>query len=386
MATPRQRLVVALCVLGAACTSTSPPAHPDAAFLPQDVGLLVAESDGEPGGALIEAIDPSTHTLVQHSGTAFDENSRLRRIVDPRSGAERVFLVGVATGQLTEVASNGAIVSQWSVLDDGGAGQGASPRDVAIASDGAFWITRSGLPTLRVLEPDGRPRRSVDLSAFAPPDAAPGVAGMTAIAIVGGTAYVALARRSSAATLPHDAQIVAIDTATYAASLFVEVPMRAPVDRFALEATDASPRLWLACAGDADPATHRGLVAVDVDARTVATTFDWTSLGLSPVALAIAGTHEAFALASASASGGTPTTALIGLDPGTPGAALQTIYRSPDTPRLVDLAIANDVVFVADGDAAAPGILVFDRFDGARRGVISTAVPPLALLVLRPPP
>jgi hypothetical protein len=370
------------------CSSSSPPSHPDAAFLPKDVGLVVAETDGSPGGAVIETIDPSTHTLVQHRGTAFDEDPRLRRLVDPRTSSSRLFVVGAATGQLTELSRTGAIVNQWSVLDDGGVGQSASPRDVAIAPDGALWVTRGRKPGLRVLEPDGTPRRTVDLAAFAPGDApADRSPGMTAIAIVGATAYVALARTSATSTLTNDAQVVSIDTTTYETKLLVDVPMRGPVDRFAFEAAASAtslPRLWLACAGDADPVTRRGLVAIDLDRKEVGTTLDWTTLGLSPIAFAIAGTHEGFAIATAPTTSGSTIGALVTFDPGTPGSVVQTIFRSPDAPRLVELVVANDRVMVAHADRASPGILFFDRFDGSRRGVLSTAAPPRGLVVLRP--
>jgi hypothetical protein len=395
MATPRRTHVAAqslagwIAAIALSCVSSSPPAHPDAGYLPKDVGLLLAESDGGAGSGLIEAIDPSTHALVQHRGTAFDEDPRLRRLIDPHTAAERFFLVGAATGQLTELARNGAIVAQWSVLDDGGVGQSASPRDVAIAADGSLWITRAKKPGLRVLEPDGRARRTVDLSAFAPADAGTDRApGMTSIAIVGSTAYVALARPAADLSLTHDAQIVAIDTATYVVTPFVDVPMRGPLDRFVLQApaTDtASPRLWIACGGDAQEATQRGISAVDLDRKEIALALDWTTLGLSPLAFSIAGTHDGYAIAGTRSSGATAIAALVGFDPETPGSAVQTIFRSPDAPRLVDVAVANDLVFVAEADRSTPSVLVFDRFEGARRGVISTALPPLGMLVLRPP-
>lgn len=357
-------------------------ADPDASILPKHVGLLVTESTFESSEGFVESFDPTTHVRSQHFGTAFDDDPHLRRLTDPRTNQERIFIVGSANGQLTEVDRHGGVVSSFSTLDDGAPAGLTDPLDVAIASDGSLWITRYLLPTLLVLEPDGKRRARIDLSKLAPSNGPVSRApGMSAIAIVEGNAWVALRRLDKNSKVSAEPSwLVSIDTSSYAISPPIVLPLADPFERFGRRQSSPTPKLWLACIGGPRdvPPTPGGLVEIDLAARSA-------RVILAPKDAFVNGFDlqdetNGYAILGSLRSADNPTS-LVHFDPST--GVVDATYYSTSLYDLYDVAIVDDLLLVPDRTKEAPGIEVFARSDGAHLGKIATHLPPVELLVLR---
>jgi hypothetical protein len=389
VARPRRHfglIVAASLVAATGCPSaTDEPPGPDTSLLPSDVGLVIVESDFD-GTGYVQAIDSVTHGLVDQYGTAYDQDPKLRRLVDPHDGAERLFIVGSTDGKLTQIDRRGHVLAAYDLHDPGDGAAGADPYDVAIAPDGALWVTRYSKPTMLVLEPDGTPRATVDLSSFAPANGGGPSPRMSAVAIVHGTAYVALQRLDGAANPTNVSQIVSIDTSTsppYVAKPFVDLPVPDPDDHFTLSLDDP-PKLRIACIGgpisvppvpgaivEIDLAEQNPVPRIVVDGRTTNTfypAYDVSSDGYGYVIEASEATHD-------------NATALRRLDPAT--GQLDAPWYSTDLYRLWQVAVVDDLLLVADRTASSPGIQVFDRTDGAHLGEIATHLPPVQFIVVR---
>ncbi len=380
------------CALGASCSSTQ-PTHPDAGLLPRDVGVLVAESVDPGKAGFLEEIDPSTHTWVQHAGTAFDERPRLRRLTDPRDQTSRFFLLGENHGDLTEITRQGSIVAGHALVSgtEVVSGAGIDPADIAISADGSLFVTRRRRPSVLVLAPNGSFSRLIDLSAFAAPDSA-GVPTMSAIAIVDHTAFVALARLSASGAADLPAQIVAFDVAgpSVAPHVVVDLPLAVPSAPFVVVDDGAGgTRLWVLCDGtpDLDPkGVAYGLVAVDVEGRAatakVAITDDLRPSGRVPLALALDPDGGALLTGRAAIAGpdGIRLTSLFRFDLAT-GAVGATWFERASA-ELGDVAIAGERVLVAD--RLGVGLRVLDKVDGGYLGIVALESPPNGFLVLRP--
>jgi hypothetical protein len=356
-------------------------ADADARVLDQGVGFLVVESDRSVGG--VEAIDPTTHARTTNTGTDFDADAGLRRLTDPTTGASRYFLVQATLERLLEIDRAGHVVAKFPVGDGG---PWTDPQDVALASDGAMWVTRYGSKSVAVLEPDGRPRCSVDLSPFAPADGPKTKApGMSAIAIVNKTAYVALRRLDALANPIEDSTVVAIDTTGCGpAKAFVTLPARNPWQRFVVAGTSTAPELWVNCiAGPLSTPKIRGgaLVKIDLATAKASIAFSEDAAGGFVDSFDLVDDHTAFAIV-ASYTDPNPTT-LIRFDPTT--GARDASFRSVTTTgyTLWSVAKASSVILLADRREESPGIRILSTDDGGGLGFLPTRLPPVELLVLR---
>lgn len=365
------------------CSSPVPP-RADPAVLPSQIGFVTVEATYDGSPSFLEAIDPATHALTQNSGVAFDDDPHLRRLVDPRDGRRRLFLVGSSNGLLTEISSSGAILSQHPLTDDA---KPVDPLDVAIAPDGALWVTRYFSRSLVVLEPDGARRTTIDLSSHAPEDGpvtrAPG---MSAIAIVGDEVFVALRRLDGASARPtNPSQVVILDAATGAERATVELPLSDPSDHFVVEPSDAGARLWISCIGA--PFTRDdvpyGLVAIDAATHEATRVLDLRKQGVFVSDFAIGGPHDGYATIARYLDRDNPSM-VARFDPET--GAFDAPWMSMPTYALRGLSLDGSVLLVADWDAHGPGIEVFDVRQGQHLGRIATRLPAIEVVALGTPP
>lgn len=374
---------------GVACkASTDEPPGPDTWLLPQNVGVLVVESQYE-GTGWLQVIDPETHGLVDQYGTGYDADPQLRRVVDPRDGTERLFIVGATDGKLTQIDRRGHLVGAWDVNDPGEIASAADPRDVAIAPDGALWVTRYKKSSLLVLEPDGTKRATVPLDAFTPSNGPSSRApGMSAISIVHGVAYVALQRLDEHFKASNVSQVVTIDTTvdakSYRAEAFVDLPVADPDFHFTLSLDDP-PKLRISCIGDvlfSTPPLPGAVVEIDLaeknpSARVV---LDGRPTHTFVVSFDVGADGYWYVITASDDVRGNPT-ALQRFDPSS--GTLDSPWFSRDSYQLVQVATVADEVLVLDRSHDAPGIQVFDRRDGAHLGEIATHLPPVEMLVVR---
>ena len=373
-------MLVASCNRGA-------PELPDAALLPRGVGLLVVESAYDGTEAYVEAIDPATHVASAHFGAGYDPDPHLRRLTDPRDGFERIFIVGSAQGAITEVDRAGHILRSMPTWDDGEAAGKPDPLDLAIAADGALWITRWSKGALLVLEADGRRRTTVDLSSYAPSNApASGAPGMSAIAIFDRTAYVALQRLDATKVPPaatNASQLVAIDTSTLATRKVLDLPATDPFERFEHRQDSPSPKLWIACIGGplSDPPVYGALVRIDLAASTAEVVLDGKAHGFFVTGFDVADDHEAWATVASYRAGN--ATSLVRFDPTT--KVVEAPVLTTPSYRLWDVAIVGTELLVVDRSAERPAIDVLAASDGALLGSIALHEAPAQLLVLRAP-
>jgi hypothetical protein len=365
-----------------ACSGSEPP-RADPSLLPPHVGFVTTEAtyDGTP--SFLEAIDPETHALTQNSGVAFDDDPHLRKLVDPRDGRLRFFIVGSSSGLLTEISAQGAILAQHDVGD---ATTRGDPLDVAIAGDGSLWVTRYFSRSLMVLDAEGQPKRTIDLSSHAPADGPSTRApGMSAIAIVGSDVFVALRRLDGARARPTNvSQVVVLDAVTGAESASIELPLPDPSDHFVVERHDGGARLWVSCIGG--PFTRDdvayGLVAIESSTRTVVRSLDLRAQGIFVSDFAIAGAHDGYATAARYLDADNPSM-VVRFDPET--GVVDTPWMSRSTYALRGLALSGGVLLVTQWDAHAPGIELFDVHGGTHLGHIATRLPPVEIVALGVP-
>lgn len=367
-------------------TSTDEPAGIDTHLLPKGVGLVIVESRYD-GTGYLQAIDAQTHGVVDQFGTAYDQDPHLRRLVDTRDGTERLFIVGSTDGFLTQIDRRGHVLGRYDVKDP--SGDYADPLDVAIAPDGALWVTRYKGASLLVLEPDGTKRGVVPLDAFTPENAknyqkSPT---MSAISIVHGIAYVALRRLDDDSNPTNVSQIVTIDTTTapYVAQPLLDLPFADPDDHFTLSLDDP-PKLRITCIGGprSFPPVPGGIVEIDLatsppTARVVA---DGTPTQNFFNAFDTAPDGHWYVVSASETSGDNPT-ALQPFDPSTGKLDAPWFTKNIYVRGLWQVAAVGDLLLVADRDPSSPGIDVFDRNDGAHLGQIATVLPPVEFVVVR---
>jgi hypothetical protein len=360
------------------CSAADPP-RADGSLLPKHVGLMTIEATYDGAPSFLEVIDPETHVLTQNSGVGFDDDPHLRKLVDPRDGHDRLFLVGSSNGLLTELSEKGAILSQHSVADVSTRGD---PLDVAIAADGSLWVTRYFARTVLVLEPDGQPRKTIDLSSHAPADGPSTRApGMSAVAIVGQQAFVALRRLDGGARPTNVSQIAVIDVATGNETASIDLPLADPGDHFVLEKTEGATRLWISCIGA--PFTRDdvpyGLVAIDTTTRTVVRSLDLRKQGLFVSDFAVAGAHDGYASVARYLDRDNPSM-VVRFDPET--GAMDPPWMSKPTYALRGLALSGGLLLVTHWDAHAPGIELFDVHRRSHLGHLATRLPPVEVVAL----
>ncbi|MGZ3451323.1 MAG: hypothetical protein ACXVEF_17075 [Polyangiales bacterium] len=351
-------------------------ADPDAEILPLDVGVVIAESSAALDSAAIETILPGTHRRVTTTGFALDPDMLLRRLVDAQ-GREHLYTIHRTQGVIVERDRSGNQVARFDVTEPGIPAAKSDPADVALGPDGALWVTRFGLPTLLVLEPDGARRRTVDLASFDDD----GLPQMTAIAIDGGRVLVALEKLDTRLQTKTKGTIVAIDLTTYAATAFVDLPAKTPREKF-VRGPDGA--LYVACIGgplsspvDRDAA----LVRVDPSTKTATKVLDGTAAGGFVSAFDLADGVTGYAIV-ADYDGDNPTRLVtFDVQTGTVGATWATSAHY----KFWDVAAVGDQVLLADRTDEAPGLRVLSRRDGSRLGHVSTRLPPIEFVVVRSP-
>jgi hypothetical protein len=404
---PAFRLLAPLALVG--CTVFSDPVDPDTTAMPKSVGMIVIESDFQTGAAF--AVDPDTHAGSGHDpDILWDPDPQLRRLIDP-SGVEHLFVLGRRLGRIMEInrkaepvtvydaAAHKDVIRYWSVVDDGADPSSADPYDAAYAPDGSLWVTRYFQSSLVILDASGKRTGTVDLKAWADADGNPE---MTAIAIIGNTAYVALARLGYASkedTMPGPTAmgsiIVAIDTTTHAVTQAFPsgaLPVPTPVERFRHAVYGPATQLFLACRG-APLSLNKvpgGLVRLDFAAKTQTLVLDGrelTPVGGTTFRGFVSGydvldDERGFAVIASMESSDNPTS-VVEFNP-TTGKIVSPVWYGRSTYKLFDLAIADDRLLVADRTDDALAVVVLDASDGTTIGRVTTALPPVEMVLLRP--
>ncbi len=361
--------------------------------MPKGVGLLVVESDFT--SSYVQAIDSDTHAIVGDKGKFIDRDPELRRLVDA-AGTEHIFIVNRATGTLAEVDRAGTRVRTISVVDDGADPSSADPYDVAIAPDGKLWVTRYFQSTLLVLDADGTRAGTVDLSKLADADGRPE---MSAIAIVGNVAYVALQRLSpglgGSDPAPTDySSIVTIDTQTtpWIPKFFQKLPVPTPRERFRRAAYGPATELWISCLGAprSVPPSPGALVKIDTtglaDPQVI---LDGTQLMLNGKATRgfingydVYDSERGWAVVASIEDTANPTS-VVEFNP-TTRQIVTNIWYARGTFDLWDVALADDRLLVLDRNHLDPAIVVLDASDGSLiEPRITTTLPPVELVLLR---
>jgi hypothetical protein len=373
--------LLSCCLLLLACSGTRLDGQdvlvdPDAAILPNAIGLVVTESSSALDSAAVETLLPGTHRRVTTTGFALDPDTHLRRLVDAQ-GREHLYTIQRTQGVIVERDRSGAQLARFDVTEPGMAAAKSDPADVAIGPDGALWVTRFGLSTLLILEPDGSHRRTVDLAAFDDD----GLPQMSAIAIDSGRALVALEKLDTRLQTKTKGAVVSIDLATYAATAFVDLPAKTPREKF-VRGPDGA--LYVACIGGPLNTTadrDAALVRVDPSTKTATKVLDAATVGGFVSAFDLGDGSTGYAIVAAF-EGDNPTR-LIRFDVAT--GVVGATWATSAGYKFWDVAAVGEQVLLADRADDAPGIRVLSRADGSRLGHISTRLPPIELIVVRSP-
>lgn len=359
-------------------------ADPTAALLPLDIGVFITESSLAFDAAALEVILPGTHERIRTEGFGLDIDTQTRHLVDP-TGRERIFTLQATQGVIVERDRRGASEKEkiWPAFDKGRPPGSANPRDAAFASDGTLWITRYGLPTLLVLDTKTGAASTIDLSAFADSD---GIPDMSAIAIVGDTAYVALRRLETGfATTKNDSTIIALDTKTRVPRLFVTLPAKNPIDKFRQRPGE----LWISCIGGPltkPPDENAALVRINLATATATKVLDAKAAGGFIPSFDIVDEATGYAIVAAF----TPDnpTSVVRFDPSR-GVLLDPLpWARTSGYTFWDIGVLPNagLVLVADRSKDAPGLRILDsRVGGARVGLIPTRLEPVSFFFLRSP-
>lgn len=358
-------------------------------------------SDFTTSGVL--SVDPDTHSGRSLASIEWDPDPELRRLVDP-SGREHLFVLGRHLGRLMEIGRDGSPVRRqdgspryWSVVDEGAEPSSANPFDVAYAPDGSLWVTRYNQTSLVILDADGKRTGTVDLRGWADADGRPE---MTAIAIVDGIAYVALARLASTPDDPMPGPtamgsiIVAVDTSTHAVSQAFPtgaLPVPNPVERFRHAVNGPRTQLYLACRGAplSKVKVPGGLVKLDVAAKTQTLALDGRAL--TPVqgttfrgflsGYEVLDDERGFAIVASMETSDNPTS-VVEFNPAT-GKIVSPVWYAKSSYTLFDLVLADDRLLVADRTDDALAIVVLDATNGSTIGRVPTLLPPVEMVLLR---
>lgn len=373
-----------ICSCNQGLDGARPESDPDAVVLGNNAGVMIVESSRSLDGGAIESILPGTHRRVRTEGLLLGSDMQLRRLVDG-AGVERLFTIHSLQGVVVERDREGRAITQWEVFDKARGPSSANPLDLAIASDGALWITRHGERSLVVIDRNGQ--STVDLSAFADDD---GLPDMSAIAIVGDTAYVALRRLEKGfGTRKNTSQIVAIDVKSRTPSLFLELPVKDPGAEFLRRGNS----LWISCIGgplmkdalgNPDPDTSAGLVRIDVAARTASVVL--SAAAAKGFVTAFDLTDDAGYAIVAEFAGDNPTS-VVRFDPIAGKLLDPTPWLRTSGFQLWDVtaltrADGKRLLLVADRREDNPGLRVLSADDGALEGLIHTRLLPIQQVVL----
>ncbi len=345
-------------------------------YLPKTVGVLISESASSLDSAAIESILPGTHRRVITTGFGVDPDMQLRRLRDPENGKERIFTLHSTQGVVVERDRDGKSVARHEVFEAGKSPSTANPLDVAIADDGALWITRHGEPSLLVVAKD-RTRRKVDLAPFGDED---GMPDMSAVTILDGRAYVALRGLRAGFDPAYVSRIVVVDTKTLAVAPFLDLPAKDPGAKFRVR--DGA--LWISCIGgplSQPPNQEAALVRIDLASKTATAILPPAVVSGFVTAFDFVEDGSAFAVVASFAEEN--PTSLVRFDP-TTGKVGDTVASTTGYDLWDVVAVSgSELVLVADRDPTAPGVRVLSRIDGARLGYLPTRLPPIEVIVLR---
>jgi hypothetical protein len=352
-----------------------------ARLLPRDVGVFVSEMAASGDAGALEVIVPGTHQRFRVEGFGIDRDMQARRVVDP-TGREHIFTLQASQGVIVERDRHAQSLATHRVYDEGKQPGSANPRDLAYAPDGSLWVTRGFETSLVILNDKGVRTGAVDLKAFADDDGRPD---MSAIAIVGETAYVALRRLEKGfGTTKNDSTVVAINTKTLEPRAFVTLPAKNPSDKFKLR----NNALYVACiAGPVSipPDENAALVKIDLATGVASKVFDAKAAGGFVTAFELADDATGYAIVAA--FGGDNPTSLVRFDP-TRGVRLDADpWARTSGYSLWDLGLLpnSGLLLVADRSKDAPGLRILSTRDGARLGHIPTRLEPVEFFFLRSP-
>lgn len=392
--------VVAAPLLLGGCKIFDDSTDPDTVSMPKSVGMVVLESDFTTSGGF--GVDPDTHATSEPIGISWDADPQLRRLVDP-SGKEHLFVLGRHLGRLMEIDRTAKPLRDgdaryWSVVDDGADPASANPYDAAYAPDGSLWVTRYFQSSLAILDADGKRTGTVDLKAWADADGRPE---MTAITILDGIAYVALARLAATADDPTPGPtamgsiVVAIDTKTHAVSQAFPsgaLPVPTPAARFRHAVFGPPKQLFLSCLGApmSKLQVAGGIVKLDFEAKTQTLVLDGRALAPASGATFrgfvsgydVLDDERGFAIVASMETADNPTS-VVEFNPST-GTIVSAVWYGRSSFQLFDLAIADDRLLIADRYPYDPAIVVLDASDGATIGRVKTQLPPVELVLIRP--
>jgi hypothetical protein len=246
-----------------------------------------------------------------------------------------------------------------------------NPQDVAVAPDGALWVPRLAIPSIVVIDRDGKQRAAIDISrgprGLTDPDGNPNASAIR-IADVGGKAkaFVALEILDDNDQLASklDSKMLRIDVATMTIEDEIVLAGRDPFNTMAEHAG----AFFLGAPGNFDALGEdkAGIERFDPIAFSSKLLVPEKELGGSVTALAI--TQGCGAAIVADATPSVNATALVTFDPDT-GAIVTSLAASPlktDGFDLLAIAWKDDVLLVGDRRRAASGypIHAFQRKPG----------------------
>jgi hypothetical protein len=373
-----------LCLVFLGCSGLSlndapAEADPDArALLPRDVGVFITESSVALDAAAIESILPGTHRRSLITGLGLDTDMQLRRLHD-KAGKEHIFTLQDTQGVVVERDREGRTVRRFDVFEPGNAAR-ANPLDVAFDQEDNLWITRHGEKSLIVISlAAGTVVTKIDLAPFADDDGFPD---MSAIAIVDKTAYVALRRLESGfGTLKNAAQIVAIDTDTFAVRPYLELPAKDPGPKFRAHRG----ALFISCIGGPlvrpEPDRNAALVRIDLANGTATKVLDAEAAGGFVTAFDLVD-DRGYAIVAEFTSDN--PTRLVRFD--LASGKIDATWARTSSYQLWDVAaVKGSLLLVADRAEEAPGLRVLSTTDGAQLGKIPTKLLPIETVVLLQP-
>lgn len=351
---------------------------PDARrLLPRDIGVMITESSTSLDSAAIESILPSTHRRVLITGFSLANDVQLRRVFDSK-GAEHIFTLQAPDAIVVERNRDAGSIRRLDVSEPGVPVERVNPLDLAFDRNDNLWITRHGAKSILVLDPGYKPLRKIDLSAFADDDGTPD---MSAIAILDKTAYVALRRLEGGfGTRKNTSTVVAIDTETFEARPFVELPAKDPGAKFHYHRGS----LYLSCIGgpllQGGPDTNAALVRIDPLAATTERLLPPEVAGGFVTAFTLV-ENSGYAVVASFADEN--PTKVVRFDLAT--GAIDATFASTSRYLFWDIVAVRDKLLVADRSDGAPGLRVLHMSDGAIQGKIPTRLGPIETLVLTAP-
>lgn len=276
------------------------------------------------------------------------------------------------------------VLANYSTNDDGSTTQ-SNPHDMAFASTSKAYITRYGLDTLLIVNPEtGQQLGTIDLSTFADSD---GIPEMDQMVLVDGLLYVTLQRlnRNNFFSAENDSFVVVIDTSTdqvidpNASTTEIVLSGRNPFDISYLASTD---RIYVSNVGTFSTADDFGGIEV-IDPNT------GLSDGILMTDNDFGGPLGTIAILDETRAYITVFNLLfnnfvVPFDLST--QQISPALTNIGTGFIPSLAFDNTKkLYIADRDTTNPGVQVFDTTTNEKlEGPIDTGLPPNAILFVDP--